>query len=78
MNAACVGFNRRRRKELRVNPVRGIVMFIAAAIAFWKGWEIHRGETAILAYGLGAMALVLGLWHLTRERRRSSLPPRPM
>jgi hypothetical protein len=61
-----------------VNPVRGIVMFLAAAIAFWKGWEIHRGETAIFAYGLGAMALVLGLWHLTRERRRSSFPPKRM
>lgn len=49
-------------------------MMIAAAFAFWKGWEIHRGETAVLAYGLGAMALLLGLWHLRRDRRR---PPRP-
>jgi hypothetical protein len=62
---------RRRRKDVRVNPVRGIVMIVAAAIAFWKGWQIHRGETAVLAYGLGAMALALGVWHLMRERRRT-------
>jgi hypothetical protein len=55
-----------------VNPFRGIVMIVAAAVAFWKGWEIHRGETAVLAYGLGALALVMGVWHLTRERRRAA------
>jgi hypothetical protein len=42
-------------------------MILAAAVAIWKGWQIHRGETAILAYGLGAMALALGVWHLTRK-----------
>jgi hypothetical protein len=59
-----------------MNPVRGIVMILAAAIAFWKGWQIHRGETAVLAYGLGAMALAMGVWHLTRERRRTAAPRR--
>jgi len=42
-------------------------MLIAAAIAFWKGWQIHHGETAVLACGLGAVALVLGVWHLRRK-----------
>ena len=42
-------------------------MLLAAGIAAWKGWQIHRGETAILAYGLAALALVLGVWHLTRK-----------
>jgi hypothetical protein len=59
-----------------MNPVRGIVMLIAAALAFWKGWQIHRGETAVLAYGLGALALAMGVWHLTRERRRTPMPRR--
>jgi hypothetical protein len=54
-------------ERIPVNPVRGIVMLIAAAIAFWKGWQIHHGEMAVLAYGLGAIALVLGVWHLTRK-----------
>jgi membrane protein YdbS with pleckstrin-like domain len=52
-------------ERTRVNRIRGIVMVLAAAVAFWKGWQIHRGETAILAYGLGALALALGVWHLT-------------
>jgi len=43
-------------------------MLLAAGIAFWKGFEMHRGEMAVLAYGLGVLALVLGIWHLTRKR----------
>jgi hypothetical protein len=46
-------------------------MLLAAAVALWKGWQIHRGETAMLAYGLGALALVLAIWHLTRRTERS-------
>jgi len=42
-------------------------MLLAAAVAIWKGWQIHRGEPAVLAYALGAFALALGLWHLTRK-----------
>ena len=42
-------------------------MLAAAALAIWKGWQIHRGETAILAFGLGAIALAIGVWHLTRK-----------
>jgi len=56
-----------------VNRIRGIVMLIAAALAIWKGWEIHRGEMAVLAYGLGVMALAMGVWHLMRK----TPPPRP-
>jgi len=54
-------------ERIRVNPIRGVVMLVAAALAIWKGWQIHLGETAVLAYGLGAMALALGVWHLTRK-----------
>jgi len=45
-------------------------MLIASAVAFWKGWQIHRGEKALLAYGLGALALLMGLWHLKRREPR--------
>jgi hypothetical protein len=58
-------------ERMRVNRIRGIVMVLAAVVAMWKGWQIHRGETAMLAYGLGALALVLGVWHLTRKEPRA-------
>ncbi len=50
--------------------VRGVMMLLAAGVAFWKGWELHRGRSAMVAYGLGALALALAVWHLTREARR--------
>ena len=50
-----------------MNPVRGVVMLLAAVLAFYKGWRIHAGETAVLAYGLGLLALVLAIWHFTRK-----------
>lgn len=57
-----------------MNQARGIMMLVASALAFWKGWQIHRGETAVLAYGLGALALALALWHLAHKPQR---PPAP-
>ena len=57
-------------KDAGVNRIRGIVMLLAAAVAVWKGWQIHRGEMAVLAYGLGALALAVGVWHLTRKAPR--------
>ena len=37
---------KRGRKDARVNRIRGVVMLLAAAVAIWKGWQIHRGEMA--------------------------------
>jgi hypothetical protein len=47
-------------------------MVLAAALAIWKGWQLHSGRNALLAYGLAAMALALAIWHFTRKppRRR--------
>ncbi|MFZ0746765.1 MAG: hypothetical protein WAM85_20335 [Terracidiphilus sp.] len=54
-----------------MNRVRGILMLVAAGIAFYRGWKIHTGHTALLGYGLGVLALGLAVWHLTRK------PPQP-
>ena len=56
-----------------MNLFRGVLMLVAAGIALWKGWAIHTGPYAWMAYGLGAAALGLAVWHLTRkaERRRN-------
>jgi hypothetical protein len=67
---------RKKARKTRVNRIRGIVMLIAAALAIAKGWQIHRGEMAVLAYGLGAMAVAVGVWHLTRKAS-PPLRPRP-
>jgi hypothetical protein len=64
-------------KGVRMNRIRGMLMLIAAVLAFWRGWQIHRGETAVLAYGLGAMALAVGAWHLTRKTTTPRPQPRP-
>jgi hypothetical protein len=53
-----------------MNHVRGILMLIAAGIALWRGWKIHYGHYAWWAYGLGALALGLATWHLTRKPDR--------
>jgi hypothetical protein len=55
-----------------MNRVRGVLMLVAAAVAFWKGWRIHgNGHSALWAFGLGVLALGLAAWHLTRR------PPQP-
>lgn len=54
-----------------MNPFRGILMLIAAGIAFYRGWKIHTGHAALLGYTLGVLALGLAAWHFTRR------PPLP-
>jgi hypothetical protein len=51
-----------------MNHFRGMLMLVASVIAFYRGWKIHAGPTALLGYGLGVLALGLAVWHLTRQR----------
>lgn len=46
-------------------------MSIAAVIAFWRGWQIHRGHYAWMAYALGVLALGLATWHFASSQKRS-------
>jgi hypothetical protein len=50
-----------------MNHFRGMLMLVASAIAFYRGWKIHTGPTALLGYGLGVLAFGLAAWHLTRR-----------
>jgi|GEM_PF-1123368 len=50
-----------------MNRMRGIIMLIAAGIAFYRGWKIHSGPHAMLGYALGALALSMAAWHMTRK-----------
>lgn len=45
-------------------------MLLAAGVALWKGWQLHRGQMAMMAYLLGAMALGVAIWHFTRKAPR--------
>jgi hypothetical protein len=54
-------------KDRQMNHFRGVLMLVAAGIAFWRGWKIHTGHVALLAYALGTLALGLAVWHLTRK-----------
>jgi hypothetical protein len=57
----------RAGERTHVNRIRGIVMLLAGGVAAWKGWQIHHGERAAMAYGLAVLALALGVWHLRRK-----------
>jgi len=43
-------------------------MVLAACVAFWRGWHVHSERMALMAYGLGVLALGLAAWHFTRRR----------
>ncbi|HUD56736.1 MAG TPA: hypothetical protein VMR02_16015 [Terracidiphilus sp.] len=57
-----------------MEQVRGMLMLLAAGVAFYRGWKIHTGREALFAFGLGVLALGLAVWHLTRATRRGRLP----
>lgn len=52
--------------------VRGIVMVAAGVFVIWRGWVVHAVRNAWPFFGLGLLAIALGIWHLTRrpEKRR--------
>jgi uncharacterized membrane protein HdeD (DUF308 family) len=55
-----------------MNQVRGIVMIVLGGFALYQGWVLHTGQRALLAYGLGVLAVAVGIWRLTRK------PPQPL
>lgn len=55
-----------------MNHVRGILMLVLGAFALYRGWVVRTGQSAWLAYGLGLLAIAIGIWRLTRK------PPRPL
>jgi hypothetical protein len=53
-----------------MNAVRGILLFGLGVFALYKGWLIHTGQKAWLAYGLGLVAIALGIWRLLRRENK--------
>lgn len=53
-----------------MNAVRGILLFGLGVFALYKGWLIHTGQKAWLAYALGLVAIALGIWRLLRRENK--------
>lgn len=50
-----------------MSAIRGIILFGLGVFALYRGWIFHTGERAWLAYGLGILAIALGVWRLLRR-----------
>ena len=50
-----------------MNLFRGILMFGVGAFALYHGWAMHNSQRALWAYALGIVAIVLGIWRITRN-----------
>jgi len=47
--------------------LRGIMLLAAGGFALYQGWRVHTGMQALWAYGLGVLAIAVGLWRLFRN-----------
>lgn len=50
-----------------MNVFRAVLMFCVGVFAIYRGWTMHSGERAWLAYGLGVVAVALAVWRLKRN-----------
>ena len=50
-----------------MNHLRGVMLLAAGGFALYEGWKIHSGRQALWAYGLGVLAVAVGLWRLIRN-----------
>ena len=50
-----------------MNAFRGVLLFALGVFALYRGWLIHTGSKAWLAYLLGIVAIALGVWRLLRN-----------
>jgi hypothetical protein len=50
-----------------MNQVRGIMLLAVGGYALYAGYRMHTGQHAWLAYGLGVLAIAVGLWRIFRK-----------
>jgi hypothetical protein len=58
------------QRSKALERVRGMIMLIAGSFSLYKGLQIRTGQHALVAYGLAALALGIGVFHLTRKAPR--------
>jgi hypothetical protein len=56
-----------------MGPMRGVILIIFGILALYRGWTLHAGASALLAYALGAVSLAIGGWRVTRRTARRQL-----
>ena len=56
-----------------MGPIRGVILIIFGVLALYRGWTLHQGAPALLAYALGALSLAIGGWRVTRSTARRRL-----
>ena len=55
-----------------MNLARGILLIAVGIFVIYRGWMIHAHQAVWPFYGMGALAIALGLWRLLRK------PPKPL
>jgi hypothetical protein len=50
-----------------MNQVRGVIMILLGGFAFYQGWVLPTGQRSLMAYGVGVLAVAVGVWRLTRK-----------
>jgi uncharacterized membrane protein HdeD (DUF308 family) len=50
--------------------LRGIILLAAGCVALYSGWKVHTGHHALWSYGLGILAIAVGIWRLVRKPDR--------
>jgi hypothetical protein len=57
-------------KGTKMTRFRGILLLAAGSFAIYQGWRLHYGRQAWWAYGLGVLAIAIGIWRLIRKEDR--------
>jgi hypothetical protein len=53
-------------RQISMERMRGILMVAVGVFVIWRGGVIHAHRATWPFFALGAVAIALGAWHLTR------------
>lgn len=53
-----------------MGPMRGVILIVFGILALYRGWTLHAGAQALLAYGLGVVSLAIGGWRVSSRNAR--------
>jgi hypothetical protein len=56
-----------------MGPLRGVILIVFGLLALYRGWTLHTGRTALLAYALGVISLAIGAWRIAHKPQRPQI-----